>query len=45
MQLGQSIVDIGAGGGYFSIRFADVVRIEGQACVVDTNRILGNYQK
>ncbi len=34
---GQSIADIGAGGGYFSLRFAEVVGEEGKVYAVDTN--------
>ncbi len=37
LQLGQNIADIGAGGGYFSLRFADAVGIKGQVHAVDTN--------
>ncbi len=34
---GQNIADIGAGGGYFSLRFADAVGKEGQVYAVDTD--------
>jgi len=34
---GQSIADIGAGGGYFSLRFAEIVGKEGKIYAVDTN--------
>ena len=34
---GQTIADIGAGGGYFSLRFAEIVEEEGKVCAVDTN--------
>jgi len=37
LQQGQRIADIGAGGGYFSLRFADAVGKEGQVFAVDTN--------
>jgi len=37
LQPGQNIADIGAGGGYFSLRFADAVGREGQVYAVDTN--------
>jgi len=37
LQPGQNIADIGAGGGYFSLRFADVVGRGGQVFAVDTN--------
>ena len=34
---GQCIADIGAGGGYFSLRFAKIVGQEGKVYAVDTN--------
>ena len=34
---GQSIADIGAGGGYFSLRFAEIVGENGCVYAVDTN--------
>jgi len=34
---GQNIADIGAGGGYFSFRFADAVGKDGKVYAVDTN--------
>jgi arsenite methyltransferase len=34
---GQSIADIGAGGGYFSQRFADAIGENGTAYAIDTN--------
>lgn len=37
LQQGQHIADIGAGGGYFSLRFADLVGREGKVYAVDTN--------
>jgi ubiquinone/menaquinone biosynthesis C-methylase UbiE len=37
LQLGQSIADIGAGGGYFSLRFARAVGEEGHVYAVDTD--------
>ncbi|MCK4405967.1 MAG: class I SAM-dependent methyltransferase [Hadesarchaea archaeon] len=36
LQLGQNIADIGSGGGYFSLRFADAVG-KGNVYAVDTN--------
>lgn len=33
----QNIVDIGAGGGYFSLRFAEIVGEEGKVYAADTN--------
>lgn len=37
LQRGQNIADVGAGGGYFSLRFADAVGKEGTVYAVDTN--------
>ena len=37
LKRGQSIADIGAGGGYFSLRFAEIVGDEGKVYAVDTN--------
>ena len=37
LQPGQNIADIGAGGGYFSLRFADAVGRGGKVYAVDTN--------
>lgn len=37
MQSGQNIADIGAGGGYFSLRFANAVERKGEVYAVDTN--------
>jgi ubiquinone/menaquinone biosynthesis C-methylase UbiE len=37
LQQGQKAADIGAGGGYFSIRFAEAVRRDGRVFAVDTN--------
>jgi len=34
---GQRVADIGSGGGYFSLRFAEVVGEEGRVYAVDTN--------
>lgn len=34
---GQNIADIGSGGGYFSLRFAEAVKPEGKVYAVDTN--------
>jgi arsenite methyltransferase len=34
---GQTIADIGAGGGYFSLRFAEAVGYEGKVYAVDTD--------
>jgi len=37
LQLGHNIADIGAGGGYFSLRFAEAVVNEGKVYAIDTN--------
>jgi arsenite methyltransferase len=37
LQPGQKVVDIGAGGGYFSIRFGEAVNGEGHVYAVDTD--------
>ena len=37
LRRGQNIADIGAGGGYFSIRFSEAVGTEGKVYAVDTN--------
>jgi arsenite methyltransferase len=37
LQHGQKIADIGAGGGYFSLQFAEAVGTDGQVFAVDTN--------
>ncbi|MEA3255283.1 MAG: class I SAM-dependent methyltransferase [Candidatus Altiarchaeota archaeon] len=37
LQPGQNIADIGAGGGYFTLRFADAVGGGGRVYAVDTN--------
>ena len=37
LQPGQTVVDIGAGGGYFSLRFAEAVGKNGKVYAIDTN--------
>jgi ubiquinone/menaquinone biosynthesis C-methylase UbiE len=37
LQQGQKVADIGAGGGYFSLRFAEAVGRDGRVFAVDTN--------
>ncbi|MFB0563793.1 MAG: class I SAM-dependent methyltransferase [Candidatus Lokiarchaeia archaeon] len=37
LQRGQTIADIGAGGGYFTLRFAEAVGKEGQVYAIDTD--------
>jgi precorrin-6B methylase 2 len=34
---GHNVADIGAGGGYFSLRFAEAIRRKGKVYAVDTN--------
>ena len=38
LRQGQVIADIGAGGGYFSLRFAEIVGENGRVFAVDTNQ-------
>jgi arsenite methyltransferase len=40
---GQSIADIGAGGGYFSLRFAEAVKPTGKVYAVDANEEFLDY--
>lgn len=37
LQQGQRVADIGAGGGYFSMRFAEAVGKDGRVFAIDTN--------
>jgi len=37
LQQGQKVADIGAGGGYFTLRFAEAVGKDGRVFAVDTN--------
>lgn len=37
LQQGQKVADIGAGGGYFALRFAEIVGTDGLLFAVDTN--------
>jgi ubiquinone/menaquinone biosynthesis C-methylase UbiE len=37
LQRGQKVADIGAGGGYYSLRFAEVIGKNGLVFAVDTN--------
>lgn len=42
LRQGQNVADIGAGGGYFCLRFAEAVGIKGKVYAADTNpRFLG----
>ena len=38
LQQGQKVADVGAGGGYFALRFAETVGIEGRVLAVDINQ-------
>ena len=38
LKSGQTIADIGSGGGYFSFRFAEIVGDRGRVYAVDTNQ-------
>ena len=40
---GQTVIDVGSGGGYFSLRFAKAVGSEGLVYAVDTNPTLLGY--
>ena len=37
LQQGQKVADIGAGGGYFTLRFTEAVEKDGRVFAVDTN--------
>jgi ubiquinone/menaquinone biosynthesis C-methylase UbiE len=45
LQQGQVIADIGAGGGYFSLRFAEIVGKNGRVFAVDTSQNFLEYIK
>ena len=45
VQSGQTVADIGAGGGYFTLRFADAVGRGGRVLAVDTNPALLKFIK
>ena len=38
LQRGQKVADIGAGGGYFTLRFAEIVGADGRVFAVDVNQ-------
>ncbi len=38
LRQGQKVADVGAGGGYFALRFAETVGIEGRLLAVDVNQ-------
>ena len=45
LRQGQVVADIGAGGGYFSLRFAEIVGKKGRVFAVDTNQKFLEYIK
>jgi len=45
LKSGQSIADIGSGGGYFSLRFAEMVGKEGRVYAIDTKPEFLEYVK
>ena len=45
LKSGQNIADIGSGGGYFSLRFAEIVGEKGKVYAVDTNLDLLGFIK
>jgi ubiquinone/menaquinone biosynthesis C-methylase UbiE len=45
LQRGQNVADIGAGGGYFALRFAEIVGADGQVFAVDTNQNFLDFVK
>ena len=45
LQQGQVVADIGAGGGYFSLRFAEIVGKNGRVFAVDTSQNFLEYIK
>jgi len=45
LRQGQVVADIGAGGGYFSLRFAEIAGKNGRVFAVDTNQKFLGYIK
>lgn len=45
LKAGQIIADIGSGGGYFSVRFAETVGEHGKVYAVDANRVYLDFIK
>jgi len=43
LRQGQTVADIGAGGGYFSLRFAEILGGNGRVFAVDTNQRFLEY--
>jgi len=45
LRSGQVVADIGSGGGYFTLRFAEIVGKEGRVYAVDTDEKLSQFVK
>jgi ubiquinone/menaquinone biosynthesis C-methylase UbiE len=45
LQKGQKVADIGAGGGYFALRFAEIVGANGHTFAVDTDQTFLDFVK
>ena len=45
LRSGQVVADIGSGGGYFTLRFAEIVGKEGRVYAVDTDEKLSEFVK
>jgi len=45
LQVGAVVADIGCGGGYFTMRFAGAVGLDGRVYAVDTNKKFLDYVK
>ena len=45
LRRGQTVADIGAGGGYFALRFAEIVGTDGRVLAVDTNQNFLDFVK
>ena len=43
LQRGQNVADVGAGGGYFTLRFAEIVGTDGRVFAVDTDQIFLDF--
>ncbi len=45
LRLGQKVADIGVGGGYFTLRFAEIVGADGRVFAVDTDQNFLDFVK
>ncbi|MBN1133918.1 MAG: class I SAM-dependent methyltransferase [Methanosarcinaceae archaeon] len=45
LEPGQYVADVGSGGGYFSLRFADLVGEDGKVYAIDTNQSFLDFVK